>query len=112
MGVMPRVQSKLSRALHVHRGKKLLHDVQNLESTAMKIAMVWFRGDWGKSAMTFVECLVVGQEDTKKAPLWREILGRSLGSHDAVERVSGMCHGSGCRQKTTRLHAISCTETG
>ena len=42
----------------------------------------------------------------------RETLGRSLGSHDATELVGGMCHGNGCRQETTRLHAISCTKTG
>ena len=29
--VVLRVQSKLSRALHAHRGKKLLQDLQNLE---------------------------------------------------------------------------------
>ena len=29
VGVVPRVQSKLSRALHAHRGKKLLQDLQN-----------------------------------------------------------------------------------
>ena len=39
-------------------------------------------------------------------------LGRSLGSHDATELVGGMCHGSGCQHKTTRLYAISCTKTG
>ena len=39
-GVVPRVQSKLSRALHAHRGKKLLQDLQNLEYTTMKRAMV------------------------------------------------------------------------
>ena len=45
--------------------------------------------------------------------LWRETLGRSLGSHDVEELVGGMCHGNnGCRQETTRLHAISCTKTG
>ena len=37
VGVVPRVRSKLSRALHAHRGKKLLQDLQN---TAMKTAMV------------------------------------------------------------------------
>ena len=42
--------------------------------------------------------------------LWRETLGRNLGSY-AAEHVGGMCHDSGCRQKTTRLHAISCTTT-
>ena len=46
------------------------------------------------------------------APLWRETLGRSLESHNATELVGGMCHGNGCRQETTRLHAISCTKTG
>ena len=44
--------------------------------------------------------------------MWREILGRSLGSHDAAELICGMCHGNGCRQQTTRLHAISCTKPG
>ena len=44
--------------------------------------------------------------------LWRETLSRSLGSHDAAELVDGMCHGNGCQQETTRLHAISYTKTG
>ncbi|CAM9273115.1 unnamed protein product, partial [Ascophyllum nodosum] len=65
-----------------------------------------------KGAMAFVECLGFSQEDTMGGPQWRETLGRSLGSHDATELVGGMCHGSGCRQETTRLHAISCTKTG
>ena len=62
--------------------------------------------------MTFVECLGFSQEDTMEGPLWREILGRSLGSHDATEPVGGMSHGNGCRQATTRIYAISSTKTG
>ena len=112
MGVVPRVQSKLSRALHAHRRKKLLQDLQTQESAAMKRAMVMFRGVWEKGAMAFVECLGVLQEDTMEGSLWRETLGRSLGSHDATELVCGMCHGNSCRQETTRLHATSCTKTG
>ena len=107
VGVVPRVQSKLSRALHAHRGKKLLQDLQTQESVAMKIAMVRFKGAREKGALAFVECLGVSQEDTMEGPLWRETLGRSLGSHDAAELVGGMCHDNGCRQETTRLHAIS-----
>ena len=57
VGVVPRVQSKLSRALHAHRGTKLLQDFQTQESAAMKRAMVRFRGVRGKGAMSFVECL-------------------------------------------------------
>ena len=45
-------------------------------------------------------------------PLWRETLGKSLGSRDAAELVVRMCHDNGCRQETTRLHAIYCTKTG
>ena len=112
MGVVLRVQSKLSRALHAHRGKKLLQDLQTQESAATKRAMVSFRGAREKGAMTYVECLGFSQEDTMEGPLWRETLGRSLGSHDATELVGGMCHGNGCRQETTRLHAISCSKTG
>ena len=112
VGVVPRVQSKLSHALHAHRGKKLLQDLQTQESAATKRAMVRFRGAREKGAMLFVECLGFSQEDTMEGPLWRETLGRSLGSHDATELVGGMCHGNGCRQETTRLHAISCSKTG
>ena len=112
VGVVPRAQAKLSRALHAHRGKKLLHDLQTQESATMKRAMVRFRGAREKGDMAFVECLGFSQEDTMEGPLWRETLGRSLGSHDATELVGGMCHGNGCRQETTRLHAISCTKTG
>ena len=110
VGVVPRVQSKLSRALHAHRRKKLLQDLQNQERAPMKRAMVRFKGAREKGAMAFVECLGVSQEDTMEGPLWRETLGRSLGSHDAAELVSGMCHSNGCRQETTRLHAISYTK--
>ena len=112
MGVVPRVQSKLSRTLHAHRGKKLLHDPQTQESAAMKRAMVRVRRAREKGAMAFVEYLRFSQEDTMDGPLWRETIGRSLGSHDATERVGGICHGNGCRQETSRLHAISCTKTG
>ena len=108
----PRVQSKLSRALNAHRGKKLLQDLQTQESAAIKRALVRFRGAREKGAMAFVDCLGFLQEDTMEGPLWRETLGRSLGSHDATELVGGMCHGNDCRQETTRLHAISCTKTG
>ena len=58
--------------------------------------MVRFRGAREKGAMTFVECLGVQQEYTVEGPLWMETLGRSLGSHDAVE-LGGMCYGNGCR---------------
>ena len=112
VGVESRVQSKLSRTLHAHRGKKLLQDLQNLESTAMKRAMVRFRGAREKGTMVFVECLGVSQEETIEGPLWRETLSRSLGSHDAAELVGGMCHGHGCRRENTRLHAMYCTKTG
>ena len=109
VGVVPCVQSKLSRALHTHRGKKLLQDLQAQESAPMIIYMVRLRGAREKGAI--VECLGVSQEDTMEGPLKREILGRTLGSHDAAELVGGMCHANGCRQETARLHAISCAKT-
>ena len=52
--------------------------------------MVRFRGAREKGAMAFVECLGFSQEDTMEGPLWRETLGRILGSHDATELVGGM----------------------
>ena len=112
VGVVPRVQPKLSHALHAHRGKKLLQDLQTQESAAKKRATERLRGAREKGAMSFVKCLGFSQEDTMEGSLWRETLSRSLGSHDATEPVGGMYHGNGCRQKTTRLRAISCTKTG
>ena len=100
-GVVPRVQSKLSRALHAHRGEKLLQDLQTQESVPMKRAIVRFRRAREKGAMEFVEYLGVLQEHTIEGLLWRETLGRSLGLHDAVELVGGMCHRNECRQETT-----------
>ena len=64
VGVVPCVQSKLSRALLAHRGKKLLQDVQTQGSTTTKRAMTRIRGAWEKDAMAFGKCLGVSQEDT------------------------------------------------
>ena len=69
VGVVPRVQSKLSRALHAHRGEKPLQDLQTQESAAKKRAMVRFRGAREKGDMTFVECLGFSQEDTMEGSL-------------------------------------------
>ena len=104
VGVVPRVP-KLSRALHAHRGKKPLQDLQTQESAAMKRAMIKFRGAREKGAMAFVECLGVSQKDTMEGPLLTETLGRSMGSHDAAE-LGGMCYGNGCRQETTRTRSM------
>ena len=72
VGVVSRDQSKLSRAFHALRGKKLLQDLQTLESMVTKRAMVRFRRAREKDAMAFVECLGVSQEDTvERAPCGR-----------------------------------------
>ena len=69
VGVVPRVQSKLSRALHVHCGMKPLQNLQIQESAPMNRATVRFRGEREKGAMAFVECLGVSHEDTMEGPL-------------------------------------------
>ena len=90
VGVVPLVQSKLSRTLHAHRGKKLLQDLQTLKSAAIKRTMVSFRGAREKGVMAFVECLRVSQEDTTEGSLVSKTLGRNLGSHGAEELVGEM----------------------
>ena len=40
VGIVPLVQPKLLRALHAHRWKKILQNLQNLDNTTMKIAIV------------------------------------------------------------------------
>ena len=62
---------------------------------------------------THIQRIVLAtEEDTMEGPLWRETLGRSLGSHAETELVGGMYHGNGGRQETTRPYAVSCTKTG
>ena len=70
------------------------------------------QGGAGEGSHGICGILGVSQKDTTEGPLWRETLVRSLGSYDTVELVGGMCHGNGCRQETTRLNAIYCTDTG
>ena len=65
--------------------------------------MTKFWGAREKGTMAFVEFLGVSQEDPMEGSLWREILGRSLESHDAAGHVGRMCYGNGCRKETTRL---------
>ena len=62
--------------------------------------------------MAFVECQGRGPLDTMEPSLWRETLGRCLGSHDRCDPIGGMCHGAGCQQVTTRLHTLACPKTG
>ena len=69
VGVVPRGQLHLSHALHAHRGKKILQDLHNSESTATKKAMVRFRGARESGAMIFVECLGFSEEATMVTPL-------------------------------------------
>ena len=109
VGVVPRVQSKLPRALQWEEAPARSPNPKKCgdEESYGKV-----QGTREDGAMTFVECLEVSQEDTREGPLWREALGRSLESHDATELVGGMCHGNGCRQEITRLHTISCMKTG
>ena len=97
VGGGPHVQSKISRALHAHRAKKLLQDLRNLDKTTIKRAKVRCRGAREKGAMAFVECLGVSQEGTTEGPLWRKTLGRSLGSHDLARLAGGINHGNDCR---------------
>ena len=78
----------------------------------MKRAMFRFRGAREKGDMAFLEHLGASKEKMMEGSLWRETLGRSLRAHGAAEPVGGMCHGNGCRQETTQLHAISFTKTG
>ena len=68
VGVAPRVHSKLSHALYAHRRKNLPQDLQTLENTITKRAMVRFREARGKGTMTFVERLEFAHDDTMQDP--------------------------------------------
>ena len=66
MGVVPSVQSKLSRALHVHRGYAKLGKYGNKEIYG-KVQGSLGQGRHG----IFVESLGISQEDTMKGSLWK-----------------------------------------
>ena len=55
------------------------------------------RGTLKKDVLVFAERMGISQEDKTEGwfPVWGgETLGRSLGSHDAIAPVRGMCNGS------------------
>ena len=122
VGVVPRVQSNLARTLHAHRAPKGppkpgQHDNEEsyCEAPAGSLKPGQHdneeshgkdQGSPGKRRHGIWGMPGVLQEDTIEGPLKRETLGKSLGSHDAAERVGVMCHGNGCRQEPTRLNAI------
>ena len=56
-------------------------------SNELHVHNEWEENTHRHGAMAFVECLGFSQEDTMEGPLWRETLGRSLGSYDATELV-------------------------
>ena len=74
MGVMPRVQSNLLRALHMNRKKKLLKDLLILHTTAIKRATVRFRGVQEMGAESFNNW-EGGGDVTNLSPFW-EGMGR------------------------------------
>ena len=82
-----------------------------LDNTAMNRAMVRFMGARENAPWYFWNAWDLARRHDGR-PLWRETLGRSLGSHDAAGLVGGMCYSVGCQQETARPHAISCTKTG
>ena len=69
------------RARSTHTAGKASQDLQDLNNTVMKIAIVRIKEAQDNVTMTFVECLGVSQEDAMEGFLWRETLGRSLGPH-------------------------------
>ena len=60
---MPRVQFKLWRVLHAHRGAELLEGIRNQDNDRSKRAMVRFREAREKGAIAFVQCLGVSNEE-------------------------------------------------
>ena len=74
--------------------------------------MVRFWGAREKVTAAFFEYLGVSQEATLESSLWRETLGRTLGSHDTAGLVVGMCLGSACQQEAIYFYAISCINKG
>ena len=85
--VVPRVQSKLSLALHAHRGKKLLQDPQILDSSTRKRATIRSRGAREKPG-GFARREEKRKEETMEGPLPAEgdlrSLGWSRGLHDTA----------------------------
>ena len=68
MRVLPRVQCKLSFALHAIRRVKLLQNLRNQEIT-LKRTMMSLERERKRGAMAVVGCLGISQEVTKEDSL-------------------------------------------
>ena len=71
------------------------------------VTLVRFRWSREKDFAALVKCQVISYEDVIKGFIQREILGKNLVSHDAVEPVVGMCHVKFCRKEIFPRYPLS-----
>ena len=68
VGAASLLRSNLSRAHDVRNGKKLLQELQTLDSTTTRRALVRFKRAWEKGDRTFVKCLGSSKKTRCRAP--------------------------------------------
>ena len=105
LGMVPGVQSKICQITHRKKATDLLHQLRTeaQDHPSAKRAFVRFLGARNKGAVAFVECQGRSHFDTMEPTLWREALGRTLGTHDTTTRIGGTCQATGCMEETNTL---------
>ena len=109
-GVVPRVQSNPTRALHACRGMKLLEHHRNQKIKIMQESNDRFRRARKKGAMAFLECMVISQRRYDGGlPVVRNLRWEpGIARCGRTSRWDKSWYG--CQKETTCLHAISCTK--
>lgn len=105
-------QSRVTRALHAAQGMKLMTDLNARANTAdQQRACMRFAGARGMGATAWATCQGVGPWERVAIDLYREILTRTLGSHDRDVAFDTRCY-DGCDTTPSLILSLTYTRGG
>lgn len=82
-------------------GNGLLQGLRTQQGFQAKLCLIRYRG-----AISFLECQGRMRFDIMQAPLYRETLGKILGSHDAENPLEGPFYANSYNQETARGYTL------
>ena len=109
--------ASLCRPLH----KKLRQNLEDglrkhMSRAAGKRAIIHFMEAKGKMHLSWLTTQGISSDNRMPPDLYREVIGRIVGSHDANNSETGKLCGAGthppCQELLFRTHSIACTKTG
>ncbi|CAB1112857.1 unnamed protein product [Ectocarpus sp. CCAP 1310/34] len=111
-------QALLSKPLHAAVRHMVETDLQKVvgEETPKKRALIRLEEAKGKGVLSWLTTQGLSADERMLPDLYRESIGRVLGSHDRADCNTGKLCGAGallpCKDRLSRAHSLVCTKTG